>query len=156
MNKKEKLIIAVNSVLTKAVYIIYPVLLIYLAAAYITEKETGIVPAVIVPGISFVAVSIFRRLYNAPRPYEMPGATPPVIKKDSPGKSFPSRHIFSVFIIAVTVFQVWPVPGILTGVAGALLAYVRVAGGVHFPKDVIAGAVIGIACGVIGYYGVFS
>ena len=28
----------------------------------------------------------------------------------------------------------------------------RVAGGVHFPRDVIAGALIGIGCGVIGYY----
>jgi membrane-associated phospholipid phosphatase len=44
------------------------------------------------------------------------------------------------------------VPGILIGIAGILLAWSRVAGGVHFPRDVIAGALIGVFSGVIGYY----
>ena len=41
---------------------------------------------------------------------------------------------------------------ILIGIAGILLAWSRVAGGVHFPRDVIAGALIGVFSGVIGYY----
>ena len=147
-----KIIIALNYILTKAVYILYPLLLLYLAATHLTDMDPGLLPAVLVPGISFVLVSIFRYLYNAPRPYEMPGAKEPVIKKDAPGKSFPSRHIFSIFIIAVTLFWVWPIPGIIVGIAGTVLAVCRVMGGVHFPRDVIAGALIGIACGIIGYY----
>lgn len=147
-----KTIIALNYILTKAVYILYPLLLLYLAATHLTDMDPGLLPAVLVPGISFVLVSIFRYLYNAPRPYEMPGAKEPVIKKDAPGKSFPSRHIFSIFIIAVTLFWVWPIPGIIVGIAGTVLAVCRVMGGVHFPRDVIAGALIGIACGIIGYY----
>ena len=152
---KEKLIITANSVLTKAVYILYPLLLIYLAAPHLKQVEPGFLPALIVPGISFVLVSIFRSVYNAPRPYEMPDAKPTIIKKNSPGKSFPSRHIFSIFIIAMTFFRVWPPAGILIGIAGAVLAVCRVSGGVHFPKDVIAGALIGIGCGIIGYYVIF-
>ena len=147
-----KTIIALNYILTKAVYILYPLLLLYLAATHLTDMDPGLLPAVLVPGISFVLVSIFRYLYNAPRPYEMPGAKEPVIKKDAPGKSFPSRHIFSIFIIADTLFWVWPIPGIIVGIAGTVLAVCRVMGGVHFPRDVIAGALIGIACGIIGYY----
>ena len=149
---KAKTILILNSVLTKAVYALYPLLLIYLAVYHLTDKEPGFVPALLVPGISFVLVSIFRSWYDAPRPYEIPGAEPPPIKKDAPGKSFPSRHIFSIFVIAVTFFWVWPVPGILIGIAGVLLAWSRVAGGVHFPRDVIAGALIGVFSGVIGYY----
>ena len=149
---KAKTILILNSVLTKAVYALYPLLLIYLAVYHLTDKEPGFVPALLVPGISFVLVSIFRSWYDAPRPYEIPGAEPPLIKKDAPGKSFPSRHIFSIFVIAVTFFWVWPVPGILIGIAGILLAWSRVAGGVHFPRDVIAGALIGVFSGVIGYY----
>jgi membrane-associated phospholipid phosphatase len=149
---KAKTILILNSVLTKAVYALYPLLLIYLAVYHLTDKEPGFVPALLVPGISFVLVSIFRNWYDAPRPYEIPGAKPPLIKKDAPGKSFPSRHIFSIFVIAVTFFWVWPVPGILIGIAGVLLAWSRVAGGVHFPRDVIAGALIGVFSGVIGYY----
>ena len=149
---KAKTILILNSVLTKAVYALYPLLLIYLAVYHLTDKEPGFVPALLVPGISFVLVSIFRSWYDAPRPYEIPGAEPPLIKKDAPGKSFPSRHIFSIFVIAVTFFWVWPVPGILIGIAGVLLAWSRVAGGVHFPRDVVAGALIGVFSGVIGYY----
>ena len=149
---KAKTILSLNSVLTKAVYALYPLLLVYLAVYHLTDKEPGFVPALLVPGISFVLVSIFRSWYDAPRPYEIPGAEPPLIKKDAPGKSFPSRHIFSIFVIAVTFFWVWPVPGILIGIAGVLLAWSRVAGGVHFPRDVIAGALIGVFSGVIGYY----
>ena len=149
---KAKTILILNSVLTKAVYALYPLLLVYLAVYHLTDKEPGFVPARLVPGISFVLVSIFRSWYDAPRPYEIPGAEPPLIKKDAPGKSFPSRHIFSIFVIAVTFFWVWPVPGILIGIAGILLAWSRVAGGVHFPRDVIAGALIGVFSGVIGYY----
>ena len=149
---KAKTILILNSVLTKAVYALYPLLLIYLAVYHLTDKEPGFVPALLVPGISFVLVSIFRSWYDAPRPYEIPGAEPPLIKKDAPGKSFPSRHIFSIFVIAVTFFWVWPVPGVLVGIAGTVLSWCRVAGGVHFPRDVIAGALIGIGCGVIGYY----
>ena len=76
----------------------------------------------------------------------------PIIKRKGTGKSFPSRHTFSIFVIAVTVFYFWPVAGIITGIAGAVLATVRVLGGVHFVRDVIAGAAIGIGCGLIGFY----
>ena len=85
----DKTIVVLNSILTKAVYIMYPLLLIYLAVYHLTDKEPGFVPALLVPGISFVLVSIFRDKIDAPRPYEIPGAKPSIIKKDAPGKSFP-------------------------------------------------------------------
>ncbi len=142
-----KIIIWTDKILTRTVYLIYPVLLIYL----VTKKEPAILQALLVPGISFILVSVFRYLLNAPRPYEVTGKEP-IIKRKGKGKSFPSRHTFSTFVIAVTVFYFWPVAGILTGIAGAALATARVLGGVHFLRDVIAGAIIGIGCGIIGFY----
>ena len=131
-----KIIIWTDKILTRTVYLIYPVLLIYL----VIKKEPAILQALLVPGISFILVSVFRYLLNAPRPYEVTGKEP-IIKRKGKGKSFPSRHTFSTFVIAVTVFYFWPVAGILTGIAGA-----------HFVRDVIAGAIIGIGCGIIGFY----
>ena len=151
LRNNAKTIIAVDRILTAAIYIFYPALILYLALNCHGNWMTGLMPYVVVPGASFVLVSIFRYLYNAPRPYDEPGAPEPIIKKDSPGKSFPSRHVFSIFIIAVTAFMVQPVSGILIGVAGIVLAVIRVAGGVHYPRDVIAGAIIGTALGLIGY-----
>ena len=67
-------------------------------------------------------------------------------------RALPSRHVFSVFIIAATIFYVHPSAGILLGLLGVVLAVLRVIGGVHEPRDVIAGALAGILCGVLGYY----
>ena len=136
-----------DRILTKISYMVYPVLIILL----IIRKEPDIVRAVAVPAVSFVMVSVFRYAYCAPRPYEVLGISP-VIKKDTRGKSFPSRHVFSAFIIAFTVFYFTPAWGMLLFVLSGVMAAVRVLGGVHFVKDVVAGALTGICCGIIGFY----
>ena len=105
---------------------------------------------VIVPAAAFIAVSVFRRTYNAPRPYEAL-AIDPLISKDTRGKSFPSRHAFSMFTIACAWWQLEPVVGAALGVAGILMGAVRVLGGVHFPRDVVAGAASAIAISAAGY-----
>lgn len=151
INNYAKAIIALNKILTTVIFIFYPCMLIYLAISNPASNWPALSAFAFVPGISFVLVSIFRKLFNAPRPYELNPNLEPIIKKDSKGRSFPSRHIFSIFIISVSAFQLWPAVGILIGIAGICLAYCRVKGGVHFTRDVVAGAVIGILLGVIGY-----
>lgn len=140
-------IIISDRILTKISYIAYPLLLLVL----LIKRDPDLLRAVAVPAVSFVLLSIFRYLYCAPRPYEVMGITP-LISKDTKGRSFPSRHVFSAFIIAVTVFCFTPVCGTALLVIGTVMAVVRVLGGVHFIKDVVAGAVIGIACGTAGFY----
>lgn len=113
------------------------------------RRDLRIVPMVMVPAVSFVLVSIFRTRYAAARPYEKYDFTP-LLPKDTQAKSFPSRHVFSIFVIATVVSYIWLLPGIVLLLAGVFLAILRVAMGVHFPKDVLAGAVIGIMSGCIG------
>lgn len=137
----------VDRILTAFVYFIYPAYLVVL----FLEKNPFLLRAVLVPAVSFVCVSLFRNFYNAPRPYEKFGV-PPVLEKDTKGKSFPSRHVFSVFVIAMTIFYLHPGAGILLGILGAVLGGMRVLGGVHEPRDIAAGAVVGIVSGVIGFY----
>lgn len=145
-------IIWFNRIVTVTVYLLYPALLVLLL---LRREEIplgeGLVPAILIPGISFVLLSVVRDRINAPRPYEVFDVKP-VIDKKTAGHSFPSRHIFSIFIIATTLFYFYPIAGVLVGVTGAALALNRVLGGVHFPRDVVVGAVVGILCGVIGFY----
>lgn len=102
----------------------------------------------IVPAVSFFLVSVFRKYYNARRPYEIYGFMP-LIPKDTKGKSFPSRHVFSIFVIGSTIIWFYPATGALVCMAGCILAVVRVVTGVHFPKDVAVGALAGILCGCV-------
>lgn len=145
MNKK--LINPLNNFITISIYCLYPVVLAFLAFT----QDGRFWRALFTPAISFVIVSIFRNFINAPRPYEV-SDTVPIIKKETKGKSFPSRHVFSVFVIATTLFYIFKPLGILLMLAGILLAVLRVVGGVHFSRDVIAGAIIGIFSGVLGFY----
>ena len=44
-----------------------------------------------------------------------------------------------------------PLGGVFLAV-GVLIALIRVIGGVHFPRDVLSGAVLGAACGAVGFW----
>ena len=75
----------------------------------------------------------------------------PLIKKDSLGKSFPSRHVFSATTIAMFTLLLNPWLGGTMLFLAAILAILRVLGGVHYPSDVLAGYVIGILVGLLLY-----
>lgn len=145
--EKTKRVVSMNQILTGVVFMVYP---LYIAVLY-GEKDPKLLKTILVPAVSFVFITVIRKIINAPRPYEKFGI-PPVIEKDTKGKSFPSRHVFSVFIIAVTIFYSHPGAGILIGLIGVSMAVIRVLGGVHEVRDVVAGAVIGLLCGVVGFY----
>lgn len=111
--------------------------------------------AIPIPAAGFVGLSLVRSKLNRPRPYQV-YAFLPAIDKDTQGKSFPSRHVFSNFMIAM-VFIAFAVripgfsfiPGILLFILGDLLGVIRMLTGIHFPKDVLVGAIVGIVLGVI-------
>ena len=137
---------ALNRVLTLSCYLLYPALLLW---AFVT-KDPRLLRLVLVPAVSFVSLSVVRRGLNRPRPYEALDIVP-LIPREKKGESFPSRHVFSVFVIAMTWGWVCPPVGWLLGAVGVLLAVTRVVAGIHFPRDVLAGALLGMACGAVGF-----
>lgn len=145
-----------NKIITDAVYVAYPCLLAWLAYAAVTGTAGAagtLLRAVLVPGVSFVLVTVIRKAINAPRPYEVFDAAP-VIPKDTRGNSFPSRHAFSIFVIAMTFCACCPLAwaGPVMLAAGMLLAVIRVVSGVHFPRDVVVGALLGMLAGFVGLW----
>ena len=123
----------------------YIAILIY---SYI-EDPVRALKLVVFAAVPFVAVSIMRRLIKAPRPYELYDfyGVPPKNKK---GQSFPSRHVFSAFVIAALSYTVSPWLAAALLALGICLAVSRVLLGIHFIRDVVAGALIGIISGVFG------
>lgn len=140
----------VDRALSALCYVTYPVCLLLLALG----QDARLRAAIAVPGVSFVVISLFRHFYHAPRPYELLDIEP-AIYKETAGKSFPSRHVFSAFVIAMTYLWLCPGLGIVFLMFGAALAVCRVIGGVHFPRDVLAGAAMGVLSGVIGYWVIY-
>lgn len=146
-DKKKQWLLTANRMITKAFYIVYPVLLIIL----VLMRDVRAVRVLLVPLITFAAVTLFRKVCNARRPYEV-WDTPPLIPKDTKGNSFPSRHVFSVYIIAMAVGYVCRPAAVVLMIIGVFLAAVRVIARVHFVKDVVAGAVIAVVLGWIGFF----
>jgi undecaprenyl-diphosphatase len=62
--------------------------------------------------------------------------------------SFPSGHAAIAFAGAVVLSRFAPVPALAWWVLAAAIAYSRLYLGVHYPSDVVAGALVGIACAV--------
>ena len=125
--------------------VVYCGLIIY---SFVKEDYLMFTKCIVVPATAFVVVSIFRKLIDSPRPYTKNDITP-LINKDKIGESFPSRHTLSAFLITMTGFYVYFPVGIVLAVMSLIIAITRVVSGVHFTKDVIAGAVIGIFSGII-------
>lgn len=140
---------AANKILTYIIFAAYPFLLIILAV----QGSSLIIRAIAVPAVSFAAFSIIRRIINLPRPYEVFGI-PPVYSKKTKGKSFPSRHVFSVAIIGMTYLACLPtaIPAAVIIITAVLMGILRVISGVHFPRDVIVGFLCGIVAGIVGFY----
>lgn len=123
----------------------YAAMLVY---AFIKEPLRAIKLAACA-AVPYIIVSVMRKLVDAPRPYELYGfyETKP---KDKVGQSFPSRHVFSAFTVAILAYTVslWLSAALV--VIAVCVAVARVLLGMHFIRDVIAGGLIGILSGILG------
>jgi undecaprenyl-diphosphatase len=80
-----------------------------------------------------------------PRPFaDMPGVRE-LIAKSALDKSFPSDHATIAFALAFAVFLTDRRWGIALFVVAALICLGRVFVGVHYPTDILGGALIGMA-----------
>lgn len=139
------------NIVNRGIVIVFYVVYALLFGWACVSDPWRLVPLVGVTAVGFVAVSFFRRRFNAPRPYEC-CVIAPLIARDGAGKSFPSRHTFSAFAIAASWFAASVPVAVVLLVAAGVLAVCRVLGGVHFPRDVVAGAFIGSATGALAAF----
>ncbi|WP_333773490.1 phosphatase PAP2 family protein [Streptomyces sp. IBSBF 3136] len=91
-----------------------------------------------------VANGVCKQLAARPRP---PKEWIPHGKVDDrpASSSFPSGHTAAATAFTAAVLPIWPTAGLLCTVPAALVAIERVHNGAHYPSDVAAGAVIGLA-----------
>ena len=130
--------------------VVMPMIYLTLLATTYLQEGLGkqVLIYVFIPASGFVILSFLRKKINAPRPYEE-WDIKPLLDRDSPGQSMPSRHVFSATIISMACLHASLSVGVILLVLSALLGLARVLGGVHFPKDVVIGYICGLVWGLI-------
>ena len=135
-----------NRFMTVVMPIIYLTLLAIIYLQQGLGKQVGIY--LFIPASGFVILSFLRKKINTPRPYEK-WDIKPLLDRDSPGQSMPSRHVFSATIISMACLHASLTMGMICLTLSAFLGLVRVLGGVHYPKDVVVGYICALVWGVI-------
>lgn len=145
-----------------ACFRLLPVLFVFLygigsvcALSALVQKQVGLWIAAFwaIPAAGFLLVTLIRKKLNRPRPAQLFHFVPLVQHED--GCSFPSRHTSSAFLITCALFwlcRYTALPAVfplIAAVSAVLTALSRVVAGVHFPRDVIAGAAFGIGFSVL-------
>ncbi len=114
------------------------------------DAQRAVVAAGLSAGLALAIASVMARVVDRPRPFVgHHGIHLFVAHAADPG--FPSDHATAAFAIGVALllrFRAW---GLVTLVFATVLAVGRVALGIHYPTDVLAGAALGAAV-ALGLY----
>ena len=137
-------------VFNRLMTVVIPIVYLTLLATTYLQQGLGeqVLIYVFIPASGFVILSFLRKKINAPRPYEE-WDIKPLLDRDSPGQSMPSRHVFSATIISMACLHASLTMGMICLTLSAFLGLVRVLGGVHYPKDVVVGYICALVWGVI-------
>jgi len=106
------------------------------------KKET-VIHAVFSCAIAYVVTDLIKNYVPTIRPFMINGLIPIslVIPTDS---AFPSTHTAVGFALAVTILKHDKKVGVLYLIMAGLVGIARIMAQVHYPIDIIAGALIGI------------
>ena len=98
--------------------------------------------------VRFALVEIIRRVWFRPRPF-INNHVNLLIPYNSYEPTFPSGHASFYFALSTIIYGYNKKAGILFYIASFLISISRVFVGVHWPSDILAGAVLGIIMGLI-------
>jgi membrane-associated phospholipid phosphatase len=94
-------------------------------------------------GLGLAVAQVITRVVDRPRPFVAHPHAVELFAKHAADPGFPSDHATAAFAISVALLlRSWSWGGIAL-VAAVVLAVTRVAMGIHYPTDVLAGAVVG-------------
>ena len=92
---------------------------------------------------------LITELWARPRPFDAHPGVSHLLMPHASDASFPSDHTTAAFAIAVSIWLRNRAVGTLAIGMAAVLAVARVAVGVHYPSDVLAGALIGTGSALV-------
>ncbi|MFN3696067.1 MAG: phosphatase PAP2 family protein [Pseudobdellovibrio sp.] len=102
-------------------------------------------------GLSDFTGSIIKKQFNRPRPFTQHELKIEQRSPAQPKKSFYSNHSSNSFAIANYLSFVFPPGKTIYFALATTIAYSRVYNGVHYPSDILAGALMGLLISYLFY-----
>jgi undecaprenyl-diphosphatase len=124
------------------VALVVAVILVGMATRRRETVVTGVL-ALAAAGSAVVAAAVVARAVDRPRPFVAHPRGVHLFAHHAADPGFPSDHATAAFAIAVALLLYSRRWGALALVAATILALTRVAMGIHYPTDVLAGAAVG-------------
>ncbi len=129
----------------------YGQLWVIVAAVLLVFKKTrkaGVAVLLAYAAVFLIGQFGLKNLVSRPRPCQIDLDFALLVDRPS-SSSFPSTHSAWAFGAATAVFMQHKKSGIAAFIAAALIAFSRMYLFLHFPTDVLAGIVLGIALGML-------
>ena len=109
----------------------------------------GVIAAGLSAALALGIAHVISSLWDRPRPYVAHATVSHLFVTASGDPSFPSDHATAAFAIAVSILLRSRRIGLLALAMAVVLAVARVAVGVHYPSDVVGGALIGTSVALL-------
>ncbi|MBV9357110.1 MAG: phosphatase PAP2 family protein [Chloroflexi bacterium] len=130
--------------------------LVGLGASHLASVDVGLMGVLALTGrpraalrmllavaLVYAASELAGQAWPRPRPFTRLEAVTP-LAPHTPGRSFPSRHVASAVAMALIAAHHRPALGRALAGNALVLSLLRVAAGLHYPSDVLAGLLLGV------------
>jgi undecaprenyl-diphosphatase len=122
----------------------------FLARPYgATRWKLASASALVSAGVALMANQVIAHLWERPRPFTTHPALTHVLSARTTDPSFPSDHAAAAFAIAFAVLAFSRFGGALFLVTATLIGISRIALGMHYPTDVLAGLLVGLGAAAL-------
>ncbi len=98
--------------------------------------------------VAEVSSGLLKTVFERDRPFVVEPEPGPIVREPA-SFSFPSGHATVAFAAAVVLAATLPRLAVPAFVLAAAIAWSRVVTGVHYPLDVLGGALLGLAVGAL-------
>lgn len=135
-------------IIFKSVHYLSYVLLFSLILYFTLKKKKSIVLLMVISAIISSGVAgLMKTGIERERPYQVLDARQLVDEDDN--RSFPSNHVQLSFALSTIVFYFYRKFGTALFLLSLIMGFGRIYVGVHYPSDVLVGALIGILLAVL-------